>query len=60
MRACTDDELCQAYEPAGVVYMGLGRWEEAQVNFESADAALQVNINDPNTDSALVHRKHTL
>ena len=40
--------------------MGLGRWEEAQVNFEAAYAALQVNINDPNTDSALVHRKHTL
>ena len=58
--ASTDDELCQAYEQAGVVYMGLGRWEEAQVNFESADAALQVNINDPNTDNVLVNRKHTL
>ncbi|MEC8382066.1 MAG: hypothetical protein VXZ96_17175 [Myxococcota bacterium] len=60
MRACTDDELCQAYEQAGVVYMGLGRWEEAQVNFEAADAALQANVNDPNCGIDLVHRKHTL
>ena len=40
--------------------MGLGRWEEAQVNFEAADAALQANVNDPNCGIDLVHRKHTL
>lgn len=58
--AITDDELCSAYEQAGIVYMGLGRWEEAQVNFEAADGHLQCNLDDPKTKQNIIDRKHTL
>ena len=56
----TDLQLCDAYEQAGIVYMGLGRWEEAQVNFEAADNHLQCNLDDPATEQRLLDRKHTL
>ena len=55
-----DDQLCETYEQAGIVYMGMGRWEEAQVNFEAADRHLNCDINDPTTPQPLIDRKHTL
>ena len=55
-----DDQLSEAYEQAGIVYMGMGRWEEAQVNFEAADRHLTCDINDSTTAQALIDRKHTL
>ncbi|MEC7984576.1 MAG: hypothetical protein VX278_05400 [Myxococcota bacterium] len=56
----TDEQLCETYEQAGIVYMGLGRWEEAQVNFEAADAHLDYNIDDPKTPDSIIDRKHSL
>ena len=55
-----DEQLSQAYEQAGIVYMGMGRWEEAQVNFEAADAHLNCDTEDPNLSQKLLDRKHTL
>ena len=56
----SDDQLCEAYEQAGIVYMGMGRWEEAQVNFEAADRHLNCDINNSKTSQSLIDRKHTL
>ena len=56
----TDEQLCDAYEQAGIVYMGLGRWEEAQVNFEAADTHLTCDIDNPATPQQQIDRKHTL
>ena len=58
--ASNESQLCDAYEQAGIVYMGLGKWEESQVNFEAADAQLQYNIEDPTITQKQVNRKHTL
>ena len=58
--ATDDQQLCDAYEQAGILYMGLGRWEEAQVNFEAADSHLNCNVDDARTPQQLVNRKHTL
>ena len=58
--AIDDEQLCDSYEQAGILYMGLGRWEEAQVNFEAADAHLKCNVDDPTLPQILVNRKHTL
>ena len=58
--AQNDEQLCRVYELAGIVYMGMGRWEEAQVNFEAADAHLCCDVDDPSISQDLVDRKHTL
>ena len=58
--AQSDEDFSVTYELAGIVYMGLGRWEEAQVNFEAADVHLPYNIDDPKTSLDIVNRKHTL
>ena len=58
--AQSDEEFSITYELAGIVYMGLGRWEEAQVNFEAADVHLPYNIDDPKIEQHIVNRKHTL
>ena len=55
-----DDQLCTTYELAGIVYMGLGRWEEAQVNFEAADAHLVCDLDCEDVPQDLIDRKHTL
>jgi tetratricopeptide (TPR) repeat protein len=58
--AVDDDQTADAYEQAGIVYMGLGRWEEAQVNFEAADALLHGDIRDPALPAERLNRKLTL
>ena len=58
--ALDDEQTADAYEQAGIVYMGLGRWEEAQVNFEAADALLHGDIRDPSLCAGLLNRKLTL
>jgi len=58
--ADNDEQRCAAYEQAGIVYMGLGRWEEAQVNFEAADAQLRCDIDASDTPQVIIDRKHTL
>ena len=58
--AQSDDDFSLAYEQAGVIYLGLGRWEEAQVNFEAADAHLPYSIENPNTPQTIINRKHTI
>ncbi len=58
--AQSDDDFSRAYEQAGIVYLGLGRWEEAQVNFEAADAHLSCNIDNPDTPQSIIDRKHTI
>ena len=58
--AHSDEEFSIAYEQAGIVYLGLGRWEEAQVNFEAADAHLHCNIDNPDIPQNVINRKHTI
>ena len=58
--AHSDDEFSMAYEQAGIVYLGLGRWEEAQVNFEAADAHLPYNIDNPDIPQSMINRKHAI
>ena len=56
----SDEQFFEVYEQAGIVYMGLGRWEEAQANFEAADARLRYDVHDPKTPADIIDRKHTL
>ena len=58
--ASDDIELSTTYEQAGIVYMGMGRWEEAQANFEAADRHIPEDIDHPDTPQNIVNRKHTL
>ena len=58
--ASSDAELSTTYEQAGIVYMGMGRWEEAQANFEAADRHIPYDIDDPDTSQDIVNKKHTL
>lgn len=58
--ANTDDERADAYEQAGIVYMGLGRWEEARANLEAADALLPGDVHDPALPQAELDRKLAL
>ena len=58
--ASNDMELATTYEQAGIVYMGMGRWEEAQANFEAADRHIPEDIDHPNTPQNIVNKKHTL
>jgi tetratricopeptide (TPR) repeat protein len=53
-------ERADAYEQAGIVYMGLGRWDEAQANLEAADALVVGNIDDPDLAAPVLNRKLTL
>ncbi len=55
-----DAEIADAYEQAGIVYMGLGRWEEAQANLEAADSLIPGNIHDPTLSHDILNRKLTL
>ena len=50
-------ELATTYEQAGIVYMGMGRWEEAQANFESADRHIPEDIDHPDTPQDIVNKK---
>ena len=58
--ASDDIQLSTTYEHAGIVYMGMGRWEEAQANFEAADRHIPEDIDHPNTTQEIINRKHTL
>ena len=58
--ANNDIELSTTYEQAGIVYMGMGRWEEAQANFEAADRHIPEDIDNPDTSQDIVNKKHTL
>ena len=58
--AHSDEEFSTAYEQAGIVYLGLGRWEEAQANFEAADSQLPYNIDDPEIPQSIINRKHSI
>ena len=58
--ASSDIELSTTYEQAGIVYMGMGRWEEAQANFEAADRHIPEDIDHPDTPQDIVNKKHTL
>lgn len=58
--ASNDMELATTYEQAGIVYMGMGRWEEAQANFEAADRHIPEDIDHPSTPQDIVNKKHTL
>jgi len=58
--ASSDDEIADAYEQAGIVYMGLGRWEEAQANFEAADTLIPGNIHSSALSEDVLNRKLTL
>ena len=58
--AQTDEQIADAYEQAGIVYMGLGRWEEAQANFEAADTLIPGNIHSDTLPEDVLNRKLTL
>lgn len=58
--ASNDMELSTTYELAGIVYMGMGRWEEAQANFEAADRHIPEDIDHPKTPQHVVNKKQTL
>ncbi len=58
--ASNDIELSTTYEQAGIIYMGMGRWEEAQANLEAADRHIPEDIDHPNTPQDIVNKKHTL
>ena len=58
--AKNDVELSTTYEQAGIVYMGMGRWEEAQANFEAADRHIPEDIDHSDTPQDVVNKKHAL
>ncbi len=58
--AADDEEIADAYEQAGIVYMGLGRWEEAQANFEAADTLIPGDIHSGSLSEDVLNRKLTL
>ena len=58
--ASNDMELSTTYELAGIVYMGMGRWEEAQANFEAADRHIPEDIDHSKTPQDIVNKKQTL
>ena len=58
--ATDDNQIADAYEQAGIVYMGLGRWEEAQANFEAADTLIPGNIHSGSLPEDVLNRKLTL
>lgn len=58
--AGNDPEMADAYEQAGIIYMGLGRWEEAQANLEAADRLIPGDIHDPALSAGVLGRKLSL